>query len=286
MTPAPAPIEKSGTVILIHKQLRMDWVDGMALDWRLSDSAFRVACIIGTHFGNKSGLTYVSQETIAEVGHLSLSTVKRAVKDLEAAGYLIVRRRDVGERKDGRRVYGGRGTANEYLPAIDATQVAATDRGQRLATRARSFWDDRAAQKQVAGDVLSNANRVTNGLLSAGESSSFGPRKQVTDGLPTLTLPSEENSSRAREPSGADALGPLAAIIRASIGDDQFRAWFGKASVSAETPDSLTLALPSKFVRQEVLKRYDHKFASWCTKLGKQRIDTAVVATKGLSDGS
>lgn len=51
--------ESSGTVILIHKQLRMDWVDAMALDRDLPDCAFRVACIIGTHFGNKSGLTYV-----------------------------------------------------------------------------------------------------------------------------------------------------------------------------------------------------------------------------------
>jgi len=48
----------------------------------------------------------------------------------------------------------------------------------------------------------------------------------------------------------------------------------------------VTLAFPTKFIRHEVLKRYDHKFASWSAKIGKQRIDTAVLATKGLSDGS
>lgn len=280
MSHLPAPNEKSGTVILIHKQLRMDWVDCLALDSRLPDSAFRVACIIGTHFGNKSGLTYVSQETIAEVGQIAVATVQRAVKALEAAGYLIVRRRDVGERQDGRRVYGGRGTANEYLPAVDARQVAATDRGQKLAARARSFWDDRSARKHITDDVVSDVKHLTGDVVSGQESTSLEPRKHVTGDVPTLTLPSEENSSRARGPSGADALGPLAAIIQASIGDDHFRSWFKEAWISAETPDSLTLALPTKFVRQEVIKRYDHKFSLWGTKIGK-RIETEVRAPKG-----
>lgn len=149
--------------------------------------------------------------------------MQRAIKALEAAGYLIVRRRDVGERKDGRRVYGGRGTANEYLPAIDAGQISVTDRGQRLAARARSFWDDRSAKKHITGDVLSDG-------------------KHLTGDVPTLNLPSEGNSSRARAPSVADALGPLAAIIVQARGEAEFKAWFGLAAIAAETPDCLTIS--------------------------------------------
>lgn len=267
--------ETSGTVILIHKQLRMDWVDAMALDRDLPDCAFRVACIIGTHFGNKSGLTYVSQETIAGVGGLSLATVQRAVKALEAAGYLIVRRRDVGERKDGRRVYGGRGTANEYLPAIDAGQISVTDRGQRLAARARSFWDDRSAKKHITGDVLSDGKHLTGDVLFGQQSTSLEPRKHLTGDVPTLNLPSEGNSTRARRPSVADALGPLAAIVIQARGEAEFKAWFGLAAIAAETPDCLTIALPTRFILSEVDKRYGHLLLPWVQQVdqGKQRVE-------------
>ncbi|MBB4259970.1 helix-turn-helix domain-containing protein [Bradyrhizobium sp. CIR3A] len=253
----------------------MDWVDAMALDRDLPDCAFRVACIIGTHFGNKSGLTYVSQETIAGVGGLSLATVQRAVKALEAAGYLIVRRRDVGERKDGRRVYGGRGTANEYLPAIDAGQISVTDRGQRLAARARSFWDDRSAKKHITGDVLSDGKQLTGDVLSAQQSTSLEPRKHLTGDVPTLNLPSEGNSSRARAPSVADALGPLAAIIVQARGEAEFKAWFGLAAIAAETPDCLTISLPSRFILSEVGKRYGDKLLRWLQLVdqGKRQVE-------------
>src|ERR1700738_1443132 len=101
-------------IILIPKQLRMDWTDIMALDASLPPMAFRIACVIGTHFGNESGLTYISTETIAKICLVDLSTVKRAIKILEERGCLIVQRRDVGVRADGRTVYGGKGSANVY----------------------------------------------------------------------------------------------------------------------------------------------------------------------------
>lgn len=260
--PKPAG-PQSGAVILIPKQLRAEWMDVMALDARLSHVAFRAAGVIGSHFNNKTGQTFLSFELIAEKMGVSERTAWSAVKELERSGYLIVKRREFGtilrKTTTGReievRVAGGKGVANTYFPAFERSQVAATNTGLKLATRCELMWEQR----------------------------SQNPASKVATGCePTLTSPSEKNSSRAREPSGADALGPLAAIIRASIGDNEFRAWFGNSSISAETSDALTIALPTKFRRQEVIKRYEHRFPSWCQLVGKQRIETTVQApTKG-----
>jgi hypothetical protein len=246
-------------VILIPKQLRMDWTDVLALDSELSHVAFRAACVIGSHFNKHKGDTYVSQETIARVMGVSDRTVWSAIVELERRGYLLIQRREFGFRpSDGRRVCGGRGVANVYLPAFQRSQVAATNTGRKLAIHCDLIWKERL-QKSV--------------------------RKVAADCDPTLELPSEANPSRAREPSGADALGPLAAIIRSSIGDDHFKSWFGKASIAAETPDALTLAVANKFYRSRVMELYADKFPSWCQQLGKQRIAIEVRAPKGLSNG-
>ena len=53
---------KTGEIILIPKHLRMDWMDVMATDRDLQPASYKVAAVIGTHFDNKSGMTYVSQE--------------------------------------------------------------------------------------------------------------------------------------------------------------------------------------------------------------------------------
>jgi Helix-turn-helix domain/DnaA N-terminal domain len=268
-------------VILIPKQLRMDWVDVMALDPRLSDAAFRVACIIGTHFGNKSGLAYLGQETLASVSHLSIATVQRSIKSVETSGYLIVRRREFGERGDGRKVYGARGTANEYLPAIDANQISATDRGQRLTTRARAFWDERAVQKHITGDVLpgrdnastaekkhltgdvlSGGKHLTGDVLSHCESTSFEPRKDLTGDVPTLTSPSEKNSTASIT---SDALGAVGPILRKMIGESEYRSWFvGKMAVVSYNDGLVVLRAPSDFVRVQVEQRYSRKLLLAC----------------------
>jgi hypothetical protein len=56
------------------------------------------------------------------------------------------------------------------------------------------------------------------------------------------------------------------------------------AWIAAETADALTLAFPSRFIRSEIHKRYEHKFATWCQLIGKLRIETDVRAPKGLGN--
>jgi DNA-binding Lrp family transcriptional regulator len=260
MTVLPNKSSSARTVILIPKQLRAEWMDCMALDSTLSHVAFRGAGVIGSHFNRYTGKTFLSQETIARVMGVSERTVYAAIRELEDRGYLLVKRRELGtvSRKtvSGEiqvKVAGGKGVANTYFPAFQRSQLAATNRGVKLATHCDLIWEQRS-QKSAP--------------------------KVATSCDPTLTPPSEENPSRAREPSSADALGCLAAVIRASIGNDQFRSWFGMASIAAETADALTLAFPTRFIRSEVIKRYEDKFSSWCQLIGKQHIETQIRPVK------
>jgi hypothetical protein len=254
----------SATVILIPKQLRMDWTDLLALDQRITDATFRIACVISTHFGNKSGLTYVSKKKLAEITGLDERTVGRASTLLEHLGYLIVQRREVGERRDGRRVFGGRGTANEYLPAIDSVQISATDRGLRLVNRAREQWEKIEKQKQDSDVLLPEIKQDSDVLLPEYESRTFDELKQDSRVLPTLTSPTEKNSTRARGPSSPDGLGPFGALISKRLGDAAFRSWFAKAAIAAETPDSVTLSVDSKFKRDHITAQFGPQILDCC----------------------
>ena len=173
-------------VILIPKQLRMEWTDLLAHDRALSNSAFRVACIIGSHFNRRTGDTYVKQETIAEKLGVSERTVWAAIMELERLGYLIISRRELGVRAtDGRRVCGGRGVANTYLPAFERSQVTATFSGQKLATRCDLLWSERS-QSSVT--------------------------KVATHCDPTLTSSSKKNLTRARAGSAERVATPASGL--------------------------------------------------------------------------
>jgi DNA-binding Lrp family transcriptional regulator len=153
--PVP-PVKTSDDLILITKKVRMEWTDMMALDPELSPKAFKIAGVIASHFNNYSGEAYVTQERIARVVGLSRRTVQNAILELEKLGYLIVGRRELGIRSDGRRVCGGRGVANTYTPAFKRTQVPATDAARKLAARCVLSWEQRtqnAARKDAAGYV-------------------------------------------------------------------------------------------------------------------------------------
>jgi hypothetical protein len=268
----------SATVILIPKQLRMDWTDLLALDQRITDATFRIACVISTHFGNKSGLAYVSKKKLAEITGLDERTVGRASTLLEHLGYLIVQRREVGERRDGRRVFGGRGTANEYLPAIDSVQISATDRGLRLVNRAREQWEKVEKQKQDSDVLLLEIKQDSDVLLPENESRTFDELKQDSRVLPTLTSPTEKNSSRARGPSCPDGLGPFGAIINKRVGDATYRSWFATASIVSETPDSVTIEVEDKYRRDHIIAQFGPQILACCqaAKPTVSRVDIVV----------
>jgi biotin operon repressor len=247
---------KPGMAILIPKQLRLEWIDLMALDASLSHVALRVATVIAYHLNKHTGKAFLTQETIAQILGISERTVYTATKELERRGYLIVKRREFGtitrKTRTGRevqvRLAGGKGVANTYLPAVERLQVCATNRGLKLAMRCDLIWEQRS-QNTVA--------------------------KVETGCEPTLSPPTEENPTPSRKQNAADTLGALEAVIRSSIKEEEFRSWFGRATIAGETAHVLTLALPSRFHCEQIKSRYGHKFEGWCKKLGKESIEIA-----------
>jgi biotin operon repressor len=235
----------SATVILIPKQLRAEWMDVMALDSAVSHAAFRCAGVIGSHFNRHTGKTFLSQETIARVMNVSQRTAWTAVTELERLGYLIVVRRELGsvtrKKKDGTevkvRVAGAKGAANVYLPAFERSQVAATNSGSKLATRCDLLWEQRS--QSAASKVAANCD-------------------------PTLTSSSKKYPERPSEPFRDDALGSLGAAMRRRLGDATYRSWFGQATIAAETPDTLTLAVSSTFARDHIIAQFSPQILACC----------------------
>ena len=81
---------RSAEVVLIPKKLRTEWMDVLALDTELTHTAFRVACVIGQHFNNYRGSTYIKQSTVARVMGISERSVWDAVQLLEQRGYILI----------------------------------------------------------------------------------------------------------------------------------------------------------------------------------------------------
>jgi biotin operon repressor len=282
----PMSSKASAEIILIPKHLRMDWMDVLGTDRNLAPASYKVAGAIGTHFDNKSGMTYVSQKTIAKVTGLSIATVGRAIIDLEQRGYIIIQRREIGERGDGRKVYGGKGVANVYLPAVDAVQISATDRGQRLVALVRKRWEESLngdASKHITDDVLSEPKQIMGDVLNDRDSTSNTSVKQRTGDVPTLNLPTEGNSSRSRGPSSTNVLGPAGAALKLKLGSDVYGAWFDKLTIEAETAEIVTLAAPTRFLASRVKQDFEtHILTAWqATTPTVKRIDIIVKAERG-----
>jgi hypothetical protein len=273
------------TVILISRQLRLDLIDVQALDTSLSDNAFRIHCVISTHFGNKSGLTFVSIEYLAAATGKSVATVQRAILELEKAGYLIVKRRCLGTRTFRGKVYqnyGAKGAANEYLPAIDAAQITTMNSsGKNLGDRVVAAWQERVQRllsKHIKNEVLTEPKDITGEVLPETQSTSFGQPKDLTSDVPTLSSPSEKNSTRARGPSRPDGLGPFGAIISKRVGDANYRSWFATASIVSETLDSVTLSVESKYKRDHIMAQFVPEILDCCraAKPTVLRVDVVV----------
>jgi hypothetical protein len=252
-------------LILIPKKLRLDWMDVMAVDPLVLPTQYKVVGAISSHLGNKSGLTYVGQDRLARVCGLSLPTVNRAIGELERMGYLIVRRKEVGVRGDGQKVYGGRGTANVYLPACDAAQVSVTDPSKKLIKKlvdnARLFWDNsdgKGDKNHLTNDVLPCSKHVMGDVVFTMESISGEPLKHITHDVPTLKLPTEANSIQILDHRAVDGLGVAGDALRKRLGDDAFKSWFlDKIAVCSEDGDTVTLSAPTAFHRDYIVAQYD-----------------------------
>ncbi len=250
-----APKEPSGDIILISKQLRIEWMDALALDPDLSPRAHKVAGVIGFHFNKHRGDTFIKQETIARLMGLSLRTVQNAIAELERRGYLIVQRRELGFRaSDGRRAAGGKGVANTYLPAFQRTQLAATNRGLKVAMHCVHLWEQRT-QNRVAKDAA-----VCH---------------------PTLTPSFIEKEGEPIEERYRAFVTALAGGIRARIGDDAFIQWMGdqvRAVMNFDDEAVLYVYAPTKFTRKYIRDNFGEVIADVARSLlpGLRRVEIEV----------
>lgn len=103
--------------VTILPRTRLAWHRQMAEDRELSHVAFRVAVVIGAHFNNATGKTFVGYDTIGETIGVCRRTVFAAVKELVRRGHLEV---EPG---------GGRKVANSYRMNLKTVQQSAPFRG-------------------------------------------------------------------------------------------------------------------------------------------------------------
>ena len=211
----------------------MEWTDVIALDAGLSHVACRTGLVIGSHFNRHRGNAYLRQDTIARVMGVSERTVWSAITELETRGYLIVQRREFAPRKsDGRRVAGGRGVANVYLPAFERSQLSATNSGKMLAARCDLVWSERSQK----------------------------PASKVATGCdPTLSSPTEKNPTLQDH-----ALGQAGERLAEYIGRQKFKIWFDGVTFEVALEKTLILKVPKAFRAKWIRDNFRKEIlASW-----------------------
>jgi len=280
--PTARPTQQSAEVTLISKPMRMEWTDAVAFDPEVSDSALRVACVIGGHFNHASGYTYINQQTIALLAKKTDRSVRAAVAELERLGYLVVERRELGTRvSDGRRVCGGKGMANAYRPAFKRERLSVTDRGRKLvaaverrigaANKESSFLlsAENRASKEEPGFLLSDDQRRKN--AAAKEEAAF---------LPTLSKINPKTRARPDH-----QLGDAGDLLWRRIGDQAFEHWFLEVRFGGVDGDTVTLSAPSAFVRSWLIQQHQQAIIACWQRMHSRRIERVeIVVRNAIAD--
>ena len=196
-----------------------------------SSSAKAVLIALANHCDERGGNCYPSQEVIEALTELSMDTIQRQLKELTGAGFITRKKRPAVR---------GRWASWTY-------QIILEKLVDRAAPCGAESTDDRAAPR---GPVSSD-QAAPCGLTEPHHAASPGR----TVRLKPFTKPFNK-PSRAREPIAHDGLGPLGAAIRGRIGADNFSSWFGGASITAATLDSVTLEVPSRFKASQIESRF------------------------------
>jgi Helix-turn-helix domain len=105
----PLGASRAGSAAMKYEIFRARWIRQFNRDRNLSDGAIRAALAITLYINRKSFDAFPGLESLMEDTGMSRSTVIRAVKQLEAAGHLKVRRT---------RTSGGKNGVNHYAPIL------------------------------------------------------------------------------------------------------------------------------------------------------------------------
>lgn len=101
------------------------WISELLSDRELTASAKVVATGLAQFLNEKLGKAWPSHDRLAAACGMAKSTMRRAIAELVAAGYLLVQGRGGRKIENGRAV----GITNEYRPALPAQEIAPQDRG-------------------------------------------------------------------------------------------------------------------------------------------------------------
>ena len=204
-----------------------------------SHVAFRVAAVIGYAFNKHAGEAFLALPTIAEKAGISARWAWKAVHELEQAGYLDVRRRDLGTgsrtTKDGKTVAikfaGGKGVANVYKPTFERQRLGATNRGAKLVARCEEWWKQSATKEGP-------------------QRSRYGSTMVEAERDPTLASPSEKNPT-----DGFSGFGKAEPLLRRRLGDDVFQSWLAKVRVE-RSDTTVVVYATTKFIADWVGSKY------------------------------
>jgi hypothetical protein len=206
-------------------------VGGALVDQRLTHLDFRLFYYLADATDSQTQTAKRKQRTIAAALGVTTRAVQIGVDRLVEFGHLAT------ETKDG-------GTyVNAYRIILEKANVGSSFSG----------WKANPCSP-------SENKRRTDRTKKANQNVEKGERPFV----PTLPFNSHNIPSRARGPSSPDGLGPFGAVISKRIGDAAYRAWFAKAAIAAETPDSVTLSVDSTFRRDHITAQFGPQILDCC----------------------
>ncbi len=183
---------------VITVKLKLDWQDRMAFDRDLSNMAFRVGYAISWHLNRYSGDTYVGRKTIAEKLGVTVKSVDRAIKELEAKGHLEVTHSR------------GRSNSNNYRPAFPqkATQMSpfpTSGHLEKTTTESPFLSGEKATSSDEKGDKSDDKRRH-----------GCPPNPYI---IQNLTLKRDSGVQSRPQPNTEPAAPPLAFRKEAGIGN-------------------------------------------------------------------
>jgi hypothetical protein len=201
------------------------------------------------NYADASGRAYPSQETLARDTEQSVDTVQRQIKQLVNLGLIRVEKRPGVKGQWAGRVY-YLGLPKEDIPE---PQNAAWPGGNHAAPRP-------ATMPQKARSPCRKAVR-------------HEPIEQ----------PIEPHARAKAEPRQAapspGRLGAACEALAQRIGQDRFASWFGKVKLLSEHEGEVTLAVPTKFIRDYVTTHFGGEMIeAWkCVSIDVERV-TVIVA--------
>lgn len=215
---------------------RLRFLDETSKQGSLSGFEFQVLYVISSAADRETGLAIRSLEALADaVGSKDVRRMRRTVSKLEALGLVEINRG------------GGRGRASTYRlktesllhgpvasPAIDPEETGVAQPG----------YDTYRTEETRVGEPGYDASktRVKNALNPGQKCPKLGSTDPPLLLIPIKSLPP-----------------PIMDRLRNALGRQVAEAWFGKATVEAVEGQTITIGLPTRFVRSRINGHYlDH----------------------------